>query len=126
MSILKTVLVETVTVIALTIVIAFTVWLLHSVFNSARPAPIPSADVEAIIHPSDADRLQKWLRVMEIWKCEGGLYELKTSMSVLGQYDSLEAARAAKTNKAEEMVQREKLDLLFPKLPVRPDCKRIE
>lgn len=69
-----------------------------------------------------------WMRVMEIWHCESdGKYELKTSYSMFGSYDTVEAARVAKTNKANEMVEFVKAGGLNFTIKTIPDCgKRIE
>jgi hypothetical protein len=74
-----------------------------------------------------ANPLQRWLSVMEIWKCPDGGYALRTSMGQLGTFQTIEAARRDKTNRAQKCYERDKAGWLFPKAPPPPpDCQRIE
>jgi hypothetical protein len=70
---------------------------------------------------------QDFMNVMHIVLCtNSGLYELKTDIQLLGEFESLQAAREYKTNKAAECSAYWKSHPLLAS-PIIPDCgKRIE
>lgn len=110
-----------ITLTATALAVGFSAWLGGGCRETSEDLPVVVQVVPPVVK-----RLDKWLSVMEIWQCEGGNYELKTAFEVLGEYESLEAARNAKTNRAKQVVEAERRGDFKRKVPVRPDCKRVE
>ena len=84
---------------------------------------LPAAKIVSEVVPAEIKSLETdprhWASVMQIWHCEDGTYHLQTTYDLRGVYPTLEAARKAKQDWAEEMVasiKSGKLDFVIPKI----------
>lgn len=103
--------------------VVFIAWL-GGVKREPPGEPVSISAFGKTVYPKDP--LDRWLAIMEIWECDGGGYELKTTIQVIGEYETLEAARTAKTNRAKEALEAYRRGDFDRPIPVRPDCKRVE
>lgn len=106
------------------------IFLVGAVVALLKPERIISearkAEIEEHVLDFQLDTNQ-WLRVMEIWHCDDGTYEVRTSLTVHAKVPTLAEAEADRYAWAAEMVQAKKEGRLDVKLQRLPDCgKRIK
>lgn len=74
----------------------------------------------------DPDHVDYWFTCMEIWKCDDGMYEVKSDYTLEGRFATLGEAQAGRTNWALRMIEFNK-NMHEPITQKLPTCgKRIE